>query len=107
MDISDLVINPSATCGDDPTASTGGFKVETSPDGTTWTVAATGAFPAGTVTPTSVPVTAGGTGVAFVRFSMVTSQGQDAGLCPVGQPPTVSGCVFLDSTELAVYGPAA
>ena len=108
VNIGQLVINPSATCGDDPTASTGGYRVETSPDGTAWTVAATGTFPAGTVTPTAVALAAGtGTGVGFLRYTMVTTQGQDAGLCPVGQPPTVSGCVYLDSTELSVYGSAA
>ena len=104
VNINQLVVNPSATCGDDPTSSTGGYRVETSPNGTTWTVAATGAFPAGTVTPTAVTLTAGTTGVGFVRYTMVTTQGQDAGLCPVGQPPTVTGCVYMDSTELSVYG---
>ncbi len=108
VDVSELVINPSATCGDDVTAGTGGYRVETSADGTTWAVAASGTFPAGTVTPTPVALAAGtGDAIEYVRFSMITSQGQDAGLCPAGQPPTVSGCVFLDSTELAVYGPAA
>jgi hypothetical protein len=107
VDVSELVINPSATCGDDTTASTGGYRVETSADGTTWTVAAAGTFPNGTVTPTPVALTAGtGTGVGYVRFTMLTTQGQDSGLCPAGQPPTVSGCVFQDSTELSVYGGA-
>ena len=108
VDISELVINPSSTCGDDPTASTGGYRVETSADNVTWVTAASGAFPDGTVTATPVALAAGtGDGVAYLRFTMVTSQGQDAGLCPVGEPPAVSGCVFLDSTELAVYGAAA
>ena len=107
VDVAQVLINPSATCGDDETASTGGYRVETSPDGATWTEAAAGTFPGGTVTPTAVPLTAGATGVAYVRFSMLTTQGQDAGLCPEGQPPAFSGCVFQDSTELAVYGAAA
>jgi hypothetical protein len=108
VNISDLVINPSATCGDDPDASTGGYRVETSPDGTTWTEAAAGSFPNGTVTATSVTLNAGtGTGVAYLRYTMLTTQGQDAGLCPADQPPAYSGCVFQDSTELAVYGGAA
>jgi extracellular elastinolytic metalloproteinase len=108
VDISELVINPSATCGDDPTASTGGYRVETSADGTTWTPAASGTFPEGTVTPTVIALAAGsGDGVGFIRYTMLTSQAQDAGQCPAGQPPTVSGCVFLDSTELAVYGAPA
>ncbi|MEV7627456.1 M36 family metallopeptidase [Actinoplanes sp. NPDC089786] len=98
--ISQLVINPSATCGDDATAGTGDFRVETSADGATWTVAASGRFPLNTVTPQVVPVTAGGTNVGYVRFTMVNSQAQAAGLCPAA----VSGCTFLDSTELAIYG---
>ncbi|HEX5199533.1 MAG TPA: M36 family metallopeptidase [Actinoplanes sp.] len=108
VDVSELVINPSATCGDDISAGTGGYRVETSVDGTTWVLGASGSFPAFTTTPTPVALAAGtGDGIGYVRFTMLTSQGQDAGLCPAGQPPTVSGCVFLDSTELAVYGPAA
>ena len=107
VNISELVINPSATCGDDPSASTGEFRVETSPDNVTWTVAADSQFPAGTVTATPVPLTAGGAGVQYLRFTMVTSQAQDADLCVPGEPPTLSGCVFLDSTELSVYGTAS
>jgi hypothetical protein len=101
VNISELVINPSATCGDDVTAGTGKFRVETSPDNAAWTVAATGQFPNGTVTPTTVALTAGGTSVAYLRFTMLTTQAQDAGLCPNVQ---LSGCAFMDSTELAVYG---
>ncbi|MFD0517235.1 M36 family metallopeptidase [Paractinoplanes durhamensis] len=103
--ISELSINPSGTCGDDLTASTGGYRVETSPDGTTWTEAAAGTFPNGTATATPVALNSGtGTGVAFIRYTMLTTQGQDAGLCPADQPPSFSGCVFQDSTELSVYG---
>ncbi|GIF21184.1 hypothetical protein Ate02nite_39140 [Paractinoplanes tereljensis] len=108
VNIAELVINPSATCGDDTTASTGGYRVETSADGTTWAAAASGTFPDGTVTPTAVALAAGtGTGVEYIRYTMLTTQGQDAGLCPADQPPAFSGCVFQDSTELAVYGGAA
>ncbi|MCU7723563.1 M36 family metallopeptidase [Actinoplanes sp. KI2] len=108
VNISQLVINPSATCGDPATVSTGGYRVETSPDGTTWTQAAAGTFPSGTVTATTVALAAGtGTGVGYIRYTMLTTQGQDAGLCPAGQPPADASCVFLDSTELSVYGPAA
>ena len=106
--ISQLVVNPSATCGDPATVSTGGYRVETSPDGTTWTQAAAGTFPQGTVSATPVALAAGtGNGVRYIRYTMLTTQGQDAGLCPAGQPPADASCVFLDSTELSVYGPAA
>jgi extracellular elastinolytic metalloproteinase len=100
VNIGQLVINPSGTCGDDASAGTGDFRVETSADGATWTVAASGRFPLNTVTPQTVPVTAGGTNVGYVRFTMINSQAQAAGLCPAA----ISGCTFLDSTELALYG---
>jgi extracellular elastinolytic metalloproteinase len=106
VNMTDLVINPSATCGDDPTAGVGTYRVETSPDGTTWTTAGSGQFANGTATATSVPITGGATGIRFVRFSELTSQAQDAGLC-AGSAPTASGCAFLDSTELSVYGASA
>jgi hypothetical protein len=106
VDISQLVINPSSTCGDDPTASTGGYRVETSPDNVTWTLATSGTFPAGTVTATPVTLTGGATGVAWVRYTELTSQGQDAGIC-ADPDSTASGCAFLDSTELSVYGSAS
>jgi extracellular elastinolytic metalloproteinase len=99
------VINPSATCGDDATASTGGYRVETSPDNATWTLAAAGTFPPGTVKATPVTLTGGATGVAYIRYTALTSQGQDAGLC-ADPNSTASGCAFLDNTELSVYGSA-
>jgi extracellular elastinolytic metalloproteinase len=103
VNVSQLVINPAATCGDDPTAGVGTYRVETSPDGTTWAQAAAGSFPNGTATATEVPVTDGPVGFQFVRFTELTSQAQDAGLC-TGTSPAANGCAFLDSTELAVYG---
>ncbi|WP_436523419.1 M36 family metallopeptidase [Actinoplanes sp. HUAS TT8] len=108
VNVAQLVVNPSATCGDDATASTGGYRIETSKDGATWVVAASGSFPAGTVTPTPVALAAGtGDAIEYVRYTMLTTQAQDAGLCAAGQPATANGCTFMDSTELAVYGPAA
>jgi extracellular elastinolytic metalloproteinase len=107
VNISQLVVNPSAGCGIDPTSATGGYRVETSPDGTTWTVAASGTFPNGTRTATAVPLSGGTAGVAYVRYTMLTTQGQDAGRCPAGQPPVDTGCFYLASAELGVYGAAA
>jgi hypothetical protein len=101
--VRELVINPSAVCGDDVTASTGHYRVETSPDNATWTVAASGVFPDGTATATTVPLTAGTAGVRYVRYTMLTSQAQDAGICP----GPFSGCKYVDSAELSVYGAKA
>ena len=49
-----------------------------------------------------MPLNAGtGTSVKFVRFTMISTQVADlGGTCP----GTFSGCDFLDSTEVAVYG---
>lgn len=46
-----------------------------------------------------------GKGVRYVRYTMLTTQGQDAGPHCVPGDPTL-GC-FISSTELAVYGKAA
>jgi hypothetical protein len=104
VNISELAINPSGTCGDDETAGTGTYRVQTSPDGITWTTGSEGTFPAGTTTATTVALVPGSTaGVKYIRYFMLTSQAQDAGLCPGGAGP-YNGCAFLDSTELSVYG---
>jgi extracellular elastinolytic metalloproteinase len=106
VDITELVINPSATCGDDPTSSTGGYRIEVSADGAMWRQAAQGTFVNGTVAPTPVALD-NGSGIQFIRYSMLSTQGQDAGLCEPGQPAAVTGCLYMDSTELAVYGDQA
>ena len=53
----------------------------------------------------TVPLAPGtGTGVRFIRYSMISTQVTDVGgVCP----GPFSGCNFMDSTELAVYGAAA
>ena len=98
-------MDPSATCGDGGSASTGDYRIETSPDGITWTTAASGTFTAddrgglNTVTPT-----AGTQAVTFVRFVILGNQTPDfATSCPDG---AFSGCSFTDLTELEVYGTA-
>ena len=91
VDISTLAIDPSNTCGDGPEAATGKYQVETSADGTTWTLAAQGTFTPdnlgklNTVTPT-----AGAAKVGYVKFTMLAPQD------PKSQ--------FLDSSEVEVYG---
>jgi len=106
VNVSELTINPSNTCGDSGSASTGDFKLETSADGATWTLGAQGHFTPTQRTVNSVPLAAGsGTGVQYVRYTMLSTQVADlGGTCP----GAYSGCQFMDSTELGVYGaPAA
>jgi extracellular elastinolytic metalloproteinase len=100
-------VDPNATCGDPGSASTGRFRIETSPDRTTWTTAAEGEFtPAdrgrlNDVTP--IPGTA--EAVRFVRFTILGNQTPDfATNCPDGP---FAGCSFTDLTELAVFGSEA
>ncbi len=105
VDIAELQINPTATCGDGGSASTGDYKVETSQDGTTFTVGATGHFGlADRGHMVVVPLTAGTTGVQYVRYTMLGTQVMDSGgTCP----GAFSGCDFVDSVEVAVYGVAS
>ncbi|MHC5904088.1 M36 family metallopeptidase [Streptomyces sp. S6] len=103
VDIAQMVVDPSPSCIPFPTMATGHYRVETSPDGTSWTTAAVGAFPLGTLTPTPVALTPGtGDGVGYLRYTMLTTQGQDAGPCLPGT--TDLGCYLIGSTELSVYG---
>ena len=103
VDVTDFAVDPTAGCGDGGSASTGDFRIETSPNGTTWTQAASGTFTLddrgrlNTVTPT-----AGTQGVRFVRFTILGNQTPDfATNCPGG---AFSGCSFTDLTEIEVHG---
>ena len=103
VDISDFAVDPSHPCGVGGSASTAGYSIETSPDGTTWTTAASGTFTAAdryrlnTVLPT-----AGASGVRFVRFTMISPQvpGGSANACP----GPFAGCAYMGMTELVVHG---
>jgi extracellular elastinolytic metalloproteinase len=106
VDISSFGVDPTATCGDGGSASTGDFRIETSPDGNVWTTAAEGAFTSadrGQIN--DVTPTAGDTGVRFVKFTILGNQTPDfATNCPDG---AFSGCSFSDLTEIEVFGSAS
>ncbi len=106
VNITQFSVDPTATCGDGGSASTGKFQIETSVDGVAWTVALTGEFTVadqGKMVPLT-PTTAAN-GVQFVRFTILGNQTPDfATNCPNG---AFSGCSFTDLTELEVYGTAA
>jgi extracellular elastinolytic metalloproteinase len=105
VDLTSIEINPTGNCGDDPSSSTGDYRVETSPDGAAWTVAATGHF--GTADRNRMnPVTlsAGTAGVKFLRYTMLGTQVADSGgTCPSQS----SGCEFVDTVEIGAYGAPA
>ena len=86
VNITSFAVDPSATCGDAGSASTGQYQIETSPDNVTWTVAASGTFTVAdrgrlnTVTPTQASL-----GVQYVRFTILGNQVPDfATNCPNG-----------------------
>jgi hypothetical protein len=105
VNLTEVAVNPSNTCGDSGSASTGDYKVETSVNGTTWLVANQGHFGVADRHVNSLPLAPGtGTGVLFVRYTMISTQVADlGGSCP----GPFSGCDFMDSTELAAYGAPA
>jgi extracellular elastinolytic metalloproteinase len=107
VNIAAVAIDPGNTCGDGGSASTGGYRLETSTDGTNFTLASSGTFGlADRHRLNSVPLAAGTTaGITHLRFTMVSPQipGDPATLCP----GPFSGCLFMDMSELEVYGTPA
>jgi len=103
VDVSQFGVDPAATCGDGGSSSTGAYRIETSPDGVTWTQAASGAFTAedrGRLN--AVLPTAGTLGVRYVKLVVLGNQTPDfATNCPDGP---YTGCQYTDLSELTVYG---
>jgi extracellular elastinolytic metalloproteinase len=101
--VSSFGVNPTATCGDPGSASTAGYRIETSPDGTTWTTAAQGTFTTANQNQlNTVPANAPTANVKYVRFTMLSPQVPNfSTTCPNGP---YAGCQFMDMTELEVYG---
>lgn len=96
-------VDPSNTCGDPGSSSTGGYRIETSADGTTWATAQEGTFTATNRGKyTDLTPTGNATGVKFVRFWMLSPQVPNfATNCPAG---AYGGCTYTDLTELQVFG---
>ena len=103
INLGELAVDPTANCGDGGSASTGAYRIETSPDGNAWTTAAQGTFTVddrGSLVP--VHPTAGTAGVRYLRFTILGNQVPDfATSCPDGG---FSGCQYADLTELEAYG---
>jgi hypothetical protein len=105
VDIADIQINPSGTCGDGLSASTGKYSVETSADGTTWDLVSTpGAAFDGSNRGrmNSIALNPDATDdVQFLRYTMLGTQLHvSGGSCP----GPFSACDFVDTVEFAVYG---
>lgn len=105
IDLTDLAINPSNTCGDPGSSSTGDYSVEASADGTAWTTVDEGTFTAADrnqLVQISVDTTED---VKFVRYTILSPQVPDfATNCPLG---AFGGCTYTDTTEVEVFGPMA
>lgn len=112
VNISQITVNPTATCGDGLSASTGGYQVDVSTDGTTFTKVSAGQFVAAdrghynSVKLKGVPAA-----VQYVRFAirapMVLTDTASYGADACNSGGSFSGCAFEDLTEIEVYGTAA
>jgi hypothetical protein len=103
VDIASFQIDPSATCGDGLSASTGHVTISVSTNGSSYTQVADHTFTnaddgrMNTVDPSTTA-----DGIQFVKLTIHSNQTPDfATNCPNGP---FSGCSFTDLTELAVLG---
>jgi hypothetical protein len=103
IDVTQFAVDPASACGTGGSASTGQLRIETSPDGTTWTTAATKEFTVddrGVLTP--VTPAAGTANVKFVRITPLSNQTPSFDTnCPDG---AFGGCTYTSLTEVEVYG---
>jgi extracellular elastinolytic metalloproteinase len=96
IDIAAFGLDPSQTCGDDPTAQTKGYRIQTSADGVHFATAKQGSFTeddGGRLN--IVAPTANSRGVRYVRITLLSPQSAD---------PGDSGADFIDFSELEVFG---
>jgi extracellular elastinolytic metalloproteinase len=125
VNITEIAVDPSNTCGDAGSASTHRYTIETSTDGQTFSLVNGGVFYAAnrghlnTVTPLAADAVSA---VRYVRFTMVNPQVPETGnactdasncgdngvptRCGPGapNPGNFSGCVFMDMSEIEIYG---
>lgn len=91
IDVTELVLDTGAACGHDAGTALGRYRLQTSPDGTSWTTAAEGELNADQRGNDVLPQLSGGTsGVRFVRLVMLSAQDPAA--------------ATIDVRELAVHG---
>jgi extracellular elastinolytic metalloproteinase len=125
VNILEIAVDPSNTCGDAGSAATHRYKIETSVDGSTFKLVNEGVFFAAnrghlnTVTPLAADATQG---VRYFRFTMVNPMVPETGDSCTGpsncgdngvptrcgpnapNPGNFSGCTFMDMSEIEVYG---
>ncbi|HEY6933266.1 MAG TPA: M36 family metallopeptidase [Marmoricola sp.] len=105
VNVTSFAVNPSNTCGDPGSSSTGDFRIETSTDGSSYSTAAKGTFTAADRAKlVSVRPTGATSGVRYVKFWILGPQVPNfPANCPNGP---YGGCQFTDLTELEVFGRA-
>ncbi|MGC4112496.1 MAG: M36 family metallopeptidase [Nocardioides sp.] len=107
VDVDSFQVDPSETCGTGTSSATGDLLIETSPNGTVWTVAAHPTFDGNDVGHLNVvPATAGTSNVLYVRATIEANQTPTpySDNCPGGG---FGGCTYSSLTELVVAGAAA
>ena len=99
VDVTAFLIDPTSGCGDDPSASTGDYRVETSTNGATFRTAVDGTG-ANAFTPSHLhqhnrrdPAGSSGDDTNFVRFTLLSPQSTGG-----------AGADYIDLTELQVLG---
>ena len=94
--VENFAVDPGNTCGDNGTAETKDYTIETSRDGVTFSVAKEGAFvPADAHRLNLLAPTANATNVKFVKITSHSAQ---------GEAPGDHGQFFWDLSEMEVYG---
>jgi extracellular elastinolytic metalloproteinase len=109
IDISQITVDPTPACyflaG---SAGTGGYRVESSPDGVVWTTVNQGNFVAADQGSShTIPLGGRTTGVRFVRFTIADPTVlSDTATYPTGSCPGggFTGCEFESVAEVAIYG---
>ena len=123
VDITEIQVDPSNTCGDPGSSATHHYKVETSTNGSTFTLVNEGHFYAAnrghlnTVTPLAAGATSN---VGWIRFTMINPMVPETGnactsaancgdngvptRCGPTNPGGFGGCTFMDMSEIEVFG---
>jgi len=107
VNISAFGVDPSNTCGDAGSASLGDYRIDVSQDGETFTEVNSGTFtPSDRGRVNEIPLDDPADGVTHVRIWMDSTQVAQIKapdeVCEDGAP--YDGCLYMDMTELEVYG---
>jgi hypothetical protein len=97
VNVTGFGVDPSNTCGDDPSSATKDLRIEVSSNGTTFATVATPTFGTADLGQTNTIPVATTANVRFVRITMLTNQANSA-------PDSGTGEFFTDLSEFEVFG---